>query len=89
MPEKMGSSHRAKCQEFGRPFNLLEKRTNVELCIPFLGGKMVFVTALKGGEKREYQGRRLMGHSLTGGHSFLLPGCGMMILSVFITVRVK
>lgn len=30
-----------------------------------------------------------MGHSFTGGHSFLLPACGMMILSVFITVRVK
>lgn len=29
-----------------------------------------------------------MGHSLTGGHSFLLPGYGMMILSVFITVKV-
>ena len=28
-----------------------------------------------------------MGHSCTGGHSFLLPGCEMIILSVFSTVK--
>lgn len=48
-----------------------------------------FCHCFEGRRKKGYQGRRLMGHSLTGGHSFLLPGCGMMILSVFITVRVK
>lgn len=30
-----------------------------------------------------------MGHSRTGGHSFLLPGCEIMIFPVFITVKMK
>lgn len=28
-----------------------------------------------------------MGHSLTGGHSFLLPGCGMMILLFLLQLK--